>query len=587
MPVEIHLSNRFSPWKHIETDRTDCYLKGYVFVDNHLTDDEEFASCLSRQISGYVHDRQTIAGLFRHLNGGYAFVVDAPDYVLCAVDRIRSIPLFYSETQGRLIISDEAQTLKRSLHAEPNDRHAAEFLVTGFVTGRETLLNGIKQVQAGEYLFYDKRTETPFFSPHFRYGHEEFFQIPEEQMIEQLDQVYTNVFARLLTTTTDRGKHLVVPLSGGLDSRILVAMLKKFGVEDMTCFTYGIRNNRESMISREVADMLGYPWYFVEYTRQKWGEIYDSPEMSEFLDYCGNFASLPHIQDLPAVRELKRREIIPEDSVIVPGHGADVLAGCKIPPTYDVDLGCTAEDAVHFILADHHSYWDWGNDQMFTELFEENVRSVIPSVCADDSESGANAIEFFDYRERQAKYIVNSVRTYEYYGYEWRLPFWDNEFLEFFMKVPLRYRKRQALYKRFAQKKVFAGDLKRLKYIECTTKVSRSVSQRWIDTRNKFRLVYDRLADRGIYALWYRDLQSLLLRKNVLMTDIDTRYPLVRTMVMRRGCDPSIPTIISLLNLEYLIQCTDISDRNDDGVKSRKECIRDINIPEYLRKITR
>lgn len=587
MPVEIHLSNRFSPWKHIETDKTDCYIKGHVFFDNRLTDDEEIASCLSQEVSRSIRDRQEIAGLFGHLNGEYAIVIDAPDHVLCAVDRIRSIPLFYSVVQGQLIISDEAHTLKRSLYSGPNDRRAAEFLVTGFVTGRETLFDGIKQMQAGEYLLYDKTTETTDLSPHFRYRHGEFFQTSEEQMIEQLDQVYTNAFARLIATTTDLGKHLVVPLSGGLDSRVLVAMLKKFGVEDVTCFTYGIRNNRESRISREVARALGYPWHFVEYTRAKWDELYDSSEMAELLRYSGNFTSLPHIQDMPAVRELKEREVIPEGSVFVPGHGADVLSGCKIPAAYDGERGCTAEEAIHFIFSEHHSDWDWGTDRQLTELFEESVRSIIPPVLAGDSESGANAIEFFDYHERQAKYIINSVRTYEYYGYEWRVPFWDNEFMEFFMKVPLGYRKRQLLYKRFAQQKVFAGDLKKLEYIECTTKVSGSLSQRWIDTWNKFRLVYDRLADRGIYALWYRDLQSLLLKKNALMTEIDNRYPLVRTMVMQQRRDPSTLTIISLLNLEYLFQYADFPDFDDEEVKNRRELIWDVGIPEYSREITR
>lgn len=588
MQVEIRLSNRYSPWRRIETDQADCSIKGHIFYDNRLIDDEEAASHLSWWVSRPINGKRDIAGLFKHLNGEYAIVIDTPDRVLCAVDRIRSIPLFYSEIQGKFLISDDASTLKDVTNTTgPDDTRAAEFLVTGFVTGRDTLFDGIEQIQAGEFLLHDKRTGKTDLYPHYQYRHEEIFSVSEEQMIERMDEVCTNVFKRLIETTVDQGKHIVVPLSGGLDSRILVAMLKRLGVEDVTCFTYGIRNNRESRFSKEVAGALGYPWYFVEYTAAKWEETYRSPELTELLRYSGNLSALPHVQDLPAVRELKKQGIIPETSVFVPGHGADVLSGCKIPHSYDLRGGCTAEEAVHYVLADHHSYWDWGNDGPLKRIFEERVRAIIPAVRAGDRESGANAIEYFDYRERQAKYIINSVRTYEYYGYEWRIPFWDNELIDFFMKVPLPYRITQRLYKQFARERVFTGDLKKLKYIECTTTINDSLFQKWMAAQSKLRLIYDRIADRGIHALWYRDLRSMLLKKNAVMTDLSSRYPLVQMMVMQRRPNPSALSIISLLNLEYLLQYGDIPRLDEEDVRCKKECIWDISIPECSGETTR
>jgi asparagine synthase (glutamine-hydrolysing) len=587
MQVEIRLSNRFSPWRQVDSGQVSCSIKGHIFYDNCLTDNEEIALRFSRAISGSVPEKGDIAEVFRHLNGVYAVVIDAPDRVLCAVDRIRSIPLYYSETPEKLLISDDAHTLKEATLARPDDGRAAEFLVTGFVTGRDTLFDGIEQLLAGEYLIHDKRTGKTGLYSHYQYQHGEFFPVSAEQMVERMDEVCTNVFTRLIESTVDQGKHIVVPLSGGLDSRILVAMLKRLGVEDITCFTYGIRNNRESRFSREVAAALGYPWYFVEYTAATWEEMYSSPELQEVLRYSGNLTVLPHIQDMAAIRELKKLDIIPEGSVFIPGHGADVLSGCKIPRTYDVRRGCTAEEAVHYILADHHSYWDWSNIEPLQNLFEERVKAIIPQVHAEDCESGANAIEFFDYKERQTKYIINSVRTYEYYGYEWRIPFWDNELIEFFMKVPLQYRISQRLYKQFARERAFTGRLNKLKYIECTTKIGDSLPQQWMSARNKLRLIYDRIADRGIYALWYRDLRAMLLKKNALMTDLSGRYPLVQTMMMQRRPDPTALSIISLLNLEYLLQYGDIPRLDEEDVKSKKKCIWEISIPECSGKTTR
>ena len=59
---------------------------------------------------------------------------------------------------------------------------------------------------------------------------------------------------------------------------------------------------------------------------------------------------------------------------------------------------------------------------------------------------GADIFKKWDWQERQAKFIVNSVRVYEYWGYNWWLPFWDNDFMYFWQKIPLIYRKNKLLY---------------------------------------------------------------------------------------------------------------------------------------------
>lgn len=42
----------------------------------------------------------------------------------------------------------------------------------------------------------------------------------------------------------------------------------------------------------------------------------------------------------------------------------------------------------------------------------------------------------FEWQERQSKYLVNSVRLYESFGFDWWLPLWDLEFTGFWRKQP-------------------------------------------------------------------------------------------------------------------------------------------------------
>jgi len=48
--------------------------------------------------------------------------------------------------------------------------------------------------------------------------------------------------------------------------------------------------------------------------------------------------------------------------------------------------------------------------------------------------------------ERTAKFIVNSVRTYEFFGYDWWLPFADYEYFRFWETISLKDRINQNLY---------------------------------------------------------------------------------------------------------------------------------------------
>ena len=47
----------------------------------------------------------------------------------------------------------------------------------------------------------------------------------------------------------------------------------------------------------------------------------------------------------------------------------------------------------------------------------------------------------------QSKYVIGSVRTYEYFGHEWRLPFRDVEYLDYWENAPLSAKAHQSLYK--------------------------------------------------------------------------------------------------------------------------------------------
>ena len=55
--------------------------------------------------------------------------------------------------------------------------------------------------------------------------------------------------------------------------------------------------------------------------------------------------------------------------------------------------------------------------------------------------------EYWEYEERQSKFIINGQKTYDFLNIKWELPFWDLSYVEFWRNIPTYYKINQNLYK--------------------------------------------------------------------------------------------------------------------------------------------
>jgi asparagine synthase (glutamine-hydrolysing) len=560
---EVSLLNKYYAWKKVELNGVTYHLKGNIFFNNKLLSPKELAELLSPLICKEDHDqKKKIENLLQELNGEFAIVAETKSTIFCAVDKLRSIPLFYTIAEGTFIISDSACYLKGKTNQHINEENAAEFMLLGFVTGNDTLFDGIKQIRNGELLIYQKERDSLKTSYYFRFLHGNYYELPEDKLIELLDSVLVNVFSRLIESTTKKGKRLVVPLSGGLDSRIIVTMLKRLGINDVICISYGREGNRESMISKRVAKALGYEWFFVKYTAQKCYEYYNSKESNYFQEQAGNLSSLPHIHDLLALRELKTQGKLPDNSVFVPGHSGDMLAGSHIPQSYlDNSRKYDFETFLRDSLKKHYNLWKSPPNYELEPIFKEKIKNSVSGLEVNDNETCANAIEFFDFNERQPKFIINSVRAYEFFGYEWRIPFWDTELINFYLKVPIKYRVNQDIYKKYARDWLFSGEFSMLKKIDCTTDI---LNLRPLEKRSKYEKLqyyrkfihsyYDEKIDNPIWGKHFKNplISRLLTKFSRYENKNIEKYPRLKTIVEYRNETKYPISINGISTLSYL-----------------------------------
>lgn len=391
--------------------------------------------------------------------GFFALVHRGTDGVVAAVDRARSIPLFYAVRGRDAYVSDDARWVAEQVGAvEGHEPAATEFLLSGFVTGRDTLSASVKQLAGGDVVrFHDDgavmRCEA---RRYFRYVHAYSPEADAAELAERLDAALVRGFQRLVEYAG--GRTIAVPLSGGYDSRLVLALLKRLRYPSLLAFTYGRADAAEVAVSRRVAQHLGVPWHFVPYSNRRWHGWFHSEPRRRFFRMADGLSVLPLLQDWPAVGELHRQGVLPEGTVFAPGLSADLQAGSRSKrfPSFYTAEPHPRERVVEALLHSAFQLWDWSDrgGELYPRLAERVADGL--GDFRDFPDAGS-AFESWDTRERVTKYVVNSVRCYEFWGYDWWIPFWDDDFLDFWQTVPVRLRRDQALYTPYVDR-VFAEE---------------------------------------------------------------------------------------------------------------------------------
>ena len=395
-------------------------------------------------------DAHAWAAFATRLNGMFAVVRTNGASALALVDRLRSIPLFILRAPDGCTVADAVGPLiERTERRSIDHTSAAEFRLAGYTTGEHTLYEQIQQVPPGHVL--SATGNAIQLLRYYAYRHYDPIALPRDQLVDRLASLHERVFRRLLDDVN--GRPLALPLSGGHDSRLIAVMLRDLGFRDVLCYTYGVEGNWETRISQELARYLGFRWSMVPYSASAWRRWRELPAFQRYFREAGNACASPHFQDWPAVHELHAKGEIEPESIFVPGHSGDFLAGSHIPASFAASGPIARETVLAALFESHFTLWDWPSDKEGTlrAALSERIEAVTGPIVEGSAEAAADVFEAWDCAERQAKFIVNSVRVYEAFGYEWRLPLFDAELMDFWSRVPIRDRVGRALYFAYEQ----------------------------------------------------------------------------------------------------------------------------------------
>jgi len=422
-----------------------CYDQLGVQLDHDL---------ISKSL-GSLKTEESVRLFLKSIIGNFSLMFETESHLYCLTDLIASTPLFYFLSDSAAHVSDDIYELYSVSGSKIDNELFEELYTFGYVLGGNTLCEGIRKMSANSLTIFRKSDQSVTSETVKTFENRISPNIEKNELFGMIQKSLSNAFNRMLESLD--GKHIVVPLSGGFDSRLLVCELKSLGVSDLTCFTYGEIDDYDVRESKRVAGKLGYKWLFIEYTETIWKNFVADSQTADYLNFAGQLNTLPHFQDFIAVKYLKENELIPENSVIIAGHTGDLLGGKQIPVEIveSKSQNWTVERFNKLLLRKHANYGFVS--QKITRRLRETIleRNIYPPHDGDE-DSFIRALDIWNFYERQQKFIINSVRVYEFFGYEWRLPLWDSEIADLWYGMPSVYRKNKTLYNDYLNEQLFA-----------------------------------------------------------------------------------------------------------------------------------
>jgi asparagine synthase (glutamine-hydrolysing) len=378
-------------------------------------------------------------------SGQFAVIVIVGDAATLITDQIRSFPIFFMRADAVLAVGDDHSAILDG-NRVLDQSEAQLFRHAGFVSGGRTLFVGMQQVRAGEIVTVNAADGVVAGEIYRVFRYSRTPQRNADSVTASFDSALSAGMDRLIARAD--GRQLVIPLSGGLDSRLISAYLKSARYENVVNFTYGRPESREVGLSKRVAEALGQRWHFIPYPPLEIAAAWTGEDAARFIAFSHSASAVPHIQDWYALTILKRDGLLDEDAIVLPGH---TMVGNIHETAILDDPEPMDADRLKEILIDYHYGLQGRSTAMRNDpAINAELDEFLHQIGYDGTVlARADAMEYFNLSERQAKYINNSMRVYEFFGYEWALPMLDTEMYLMWQTLDIEFTRDRSWYRQY------------------------------------------------------------------------------------------------------------------------------------------
>ena len=370
----------------------------------------------------------------KYLDGMFAFCMwdKSNQKLFIARDRIGIKPLYYNLSNKAFTFASNSQALlTQELDKSVNPIALQQQLsLHGVVPAPNTVINGIQKVKPATVITINKKgllKEKTYWHPSANRSER---NLSDEDYIEKAHELLTTAITKRMDAAD---VPIGVLLSGGLDSSLIVALLKEAGHEDIRTFSIGFED-----IDNEAGSEFEYSDQIVsKFKTQHQKYVVSNAEVLPRLSEAVMNMAEPMVGQDAVAFYLLSEQVSKHIKVVLSGQGADeAFAGyfwySRMATEKGDEIGRFSK---HYVDRPH----------------EEYLQAVMPTYQGDNHTSNwlnkefakTGADSFIDkvFRTDITKLIVDDpVKRVDNmtmaWGLEARVPFLDTELVEWALKMP-------------------------------------------------------------------------------------------------------------------------------------------------------
>jgi asparagine synthase (glutamine-hydrolysing) len=358
--------------------------------------------------------------------------------VMITNDRFGMRPLYYATLPGKMLLASEIKSLLTdpSVSRAPDRQGIAQFLAFGQFLGDSTLLESVRAVPAAAWFTYSLDDDHLLEDRYWHSG--ELANQSQRSDAETLDAI-DHAFEQAVARRTDGTKNLGISLSGGLDSRTILACVDPTATP-ITSVSMGIEGSLDHRCAERMAQIVKcrhHSCFLNNDVLLKYEE--QLRQMVRMTD--GHFLSQGIMQyTLPAYRELGIE-------VLLRGHAGELM---HLDKAYSFShdpaaMALTGEAELESWLMRHLSNFMIGelDAPMFADSaggeLEGLARASLRQVMSD-SRSVAPAVQRISHIFVTQRLRRETALSMVEFGslVETRMPFLDNDLVDLLLRVPPR-----------------------------------------------------------------------------------------------------------------------------------------------------
>jgi len=428
-----------------------CMMIGEIFGIDGLPDERienETQLFLDRFIKEGV-------SLLSKINGQYtACVYDACEQTTFLIsDRYGSRPLYYAMSGDSLFFAPETKALLVAGICKRIDYTAfSDMFHFGRLSGYKTLFEDVRQLPDASVLIYREGSiktvfywDYPFDEASYSEDRQSDSNYREQK--EQLKTTMKNAMERQLRKNQDK---LLIPLSGGLDSRFVAALSKELVGKKIDTFTMGSSKSEEQKYGAAVARHLGFP--HLEFDTQP-DDIWKSAQFFSYISDGMSPISGPIAIHTPCIHFHHSAEII------LSPNACDALFGSMLERKFVKELRQKpTRERAGIILTNFYNligeeYLQLVFNKDFYLKYIKDHWKQTPQEYIDRYRHPLHCYFMQLYREHCRRRVLSGNLLYNLY-YDARMPSYDNELIDLAFHIPLPFKKNQNIY-RFAFAEMF------------------------------------------------------------------------------------------------------------------------------------